>query len=204
MRLREAVAKYGRENFRVGQLAEAFSREELNELEIYYIDFYHACDPSVGYNLSAGGSTPHGLPAWNKGLTKETCPNLAKTEQTRQKHSMALKRAYGEGRREARQYYDATGVKRTAAQCQADSERQKGKRWMYLGPEDNPQHVLTVFANDIPAYLERGYQFGRPNFHHTPWNKGLEESSDPRVASYVQKRRDLLKNQDVGFCHPKR
>lgn len=201
--LREAVTKYGRNNFDVELIAEAFSREELNRLEKHYIAVYRACDLSVGYNLSAGGSTPSGLPAWNKGLTSEECPSLRKSESTRQKHSAALQRAYSEGRRKAKQYYDATGVKHTAAQCRADSERQKGKRWMYIGPPDNPQHVLTVFVNDIPTYLERGYQFGRPNFHRTPWNKGLSADTDSRVASYVEKRKELLKTKSVGFCHPK-
>lgn len=36
----------------------AESEDELNEKEIYWIDYFGSTDPLVGYNMSAGGHTP--------------------------------------------------------------------------------------------------------------------------------------------------
>lgn len=46
--------KYGKDSFEFSVL-EICSREQLNEKEIEYIDFYHANDPVYGYNITAGG-----------------------------------------------------------------------------------------------------------------------------------------------------
>ena len=53
--IKEAIKKYGKENFDKEIIYEAFSIEELNRKEIYYIDFYKSLTPS-GYNISEGGN----------------------------------------------------------------------------------------------------------------------------------------------------
>lgn len=51
--LKKAIVKYGKENFRVKQIASAETREELNILEIFYIKKYRKT--SKVYNLAIGG-----------------------------------------------------------------------------------------------------------------------------------------------------
>lgn len=51
--LKRAIAKYGLENFKKEVLQEAKDNEELNKLEITWIEQLHAIE--VGYNLNAGG-----------------------------------------------------------------------------------------------------------------------------------------------------
>ncbi|MBR5297106.1 MAG: GIY-YIG nuclease family protein [Parabacteroides sp.] len=55
IKLKEAVKKYGSENFSVHILCECNSREELNSKEIEYIDHFGAYKSSNFYNISAGG-----------------------------------------------------------------------------------------------------------------------------------------------------
>ena len=50
----KALRKYGIENFIIEQIAEANSKQELNELEIKYIQEYNCLIPN-GYNTSTGG-----------------------------------------------------------------------------------------------------------------------------------------------------
>ena len=49
------LEKYGKENIKREILCFGFSREELNELEKYYIKLYNAQDKDVGYNIHKGG-----------------------------------------------------------------------------------------------------------------------------------------------------
>lgn len=62
--LRNAFGTYGFENFKVELLEECFSKEELNDREIYWIDHYDAVNSKNFYNQIPGGQnwTPqHGM-----------------------------------------------------------------------------------------------------------------------------------------------
>lgn len=52
--LRNAIIKYGAINFTVEQIDTAWSREELDQKEIYWIEYYKSMFPN-GYNLTTGG-----------------------------------------------------------------------------------------------------------------------------------------------------
>lgn len=53
----KALAKYGLSNFDITILETCENPEDLNGLEIYWIDYYKSNDPSNGYNLTSGGSS---------------------------------------------------------------------------------------------------------------------------------------------------
>ena len=67
-RLQHSMQKHGIENFTIEEIATANSTEEANNLETVWITALDSTNPSVGYNLSAGGGSLRGLRAWNKGL----------------------------------------------------------------------------------------------------------------------------------------
>ena len=50
-----AIKKYGRENFKREILCFAKTREELNDLEIKYIEKYNAVESEMFYNIANGG-----------------------------------------------------------------------------------------------------------------------------------------------------
>lgn len=52
--LREAIQKYGKENFTIEQIDVASNREEASIKESYWISFYNSMSPN-GYNLQSGG-----------------------------------------------------------------------------------------------------------------------------------------------------
>ena len=52
--LKRAVKKYGKENFKVELIAWASNREELNNLEKYYILKYNSLNSNIGYNIANG------------------------------------------------------------------------------------------------------------------------------------------------------
>ena len=53
-----AIRKYGEETFSVETLAEASSLEELDELEIFWINRLGTLNRNLGYNLHSGGHHP--------------------------------------------------------------------------------------------------------------------------------------------------
>lgn len=59
--LKDAFKKYGKENFIVEMIDDSASdADELNKLEIYYIQKYNTRDLEIGYNLHCGGNVQSG------------------------------------------------------------------------------------------------------------------------------------------------
>lgn len=51
-----AIAKYGKEYFRIEQIAKVDSKEQLDELEELIIRMLDSINPKIGYNARAGGN----------------------------------------------------------------------------------------------------------------------------------------------------
>jgi len=58
--IKESLKKYNKNNFTVEILSECFSKSEMNEKEIYYINLFKSNDLNIGYNLSSGGGGSFG------------------------------------------------------------------------------------------------------------------------------------------------
>lgn len=68
--LESAVKKYGKENFTVEMIESCNSQDELNDREIYWIDYYDAVESPQYYNICLGGygcPAPKGENHWNYG-----------------------------------------------------------------------------------------------------------------------------------------
>ena len=60
--LHRAMKKYGVENFIIEQIDEANNQNDLDELELYWMDYYKSYDVEIGYNVrktkgKCGGDT---------------------------------------------------------------------------------------------------------------------------------------------------
>ena len=81
----KALNKYGRNNFKCELIEECFSKEELDNKEIYWIS---KLNPH--YNLAGGGGGSKGLPAWNKGMKNQYKMPPA-SEERKRKIGLALR-----------------------------------------------------------------------------------------------------------------
>lgn len=91
-RLKYAIKKYGKENFTREIIAITYSKEELNNLEIKYINIHNAVKSDDYYNISYGGGTNAGIhfseehkikiSESNKGIikSKETCEKISNSK----------------------------------------------------------------------------------------------------------------------------
>ncbi len=55
--IKGAIRKYGKDNFKKEILCECLTLDELNEKEIYWINYYNSTDLSIGYNIERGGAS---------------------------------------------------------------------------------------------------------------------------------------------------
>jgi len=55
--IKKSIKKHGKENFRKDIIEYCYSREELNEREIYWIKTFNAIDKKIGYNIQYGGNS---------------------------------------------------------------------------------------------------------------------------------------------------
>ena len=69
----KAIHKYGMDNFEWLIIDECDTRDELNDMEVYYIKQYHSRSFDWGYNLTEGGDGGHGHKP-----TEETLQKLRK------------------------------------------------------------------------------------------------------------------------------
>lgn len=68
--LLNSIREYGFENFQVTEEFDAaYSKDELNEKEKYWIEYYNSTNPKCGYNYTVGGESSNGTSTEN--LTKE-------------------------------------------------------------------------------------------------------------------------------------
>ncbi len=56
VRITRLLEKYGKENFKCEIIEECYSKDHLNEREIYWIDYLDSRNPDKGYNIASGGT----------------------------------------------------------------------------------------------------------------------------------------------------
>jgi group I intron endonuclease len=88
-----AIRKHGSEVFKVEQIDTAFSLEELQQKEIFYIQQYNSTNRKIGYNLTKGGEGNLGLKMSDKTKEKIRQKHLGNkwSKERKIKHSEILK-----------------------------------------------------------------------------------------------------------------
>ena len=112
--LKKAIKKYGKENFRTRIIEKIYTnKDDLNNREIYWIEYYNAVKSKKYYNNSCGGEERN-WQGFNRaiklGLKEHHCKRRKLSEETKKKISKSNK-----------------GKKRTEEQRKQFSESHKGK-----------------------------------------------------------------------------
>lgn len=108
--LSKAIKKYGRDNFDVSAIDSANSKHELDEKEIFYINQHDSTNRDEGYNLREGGS-----------FGKHS-------EESRERMSIAVRKAYENPEFKEKLIAYRTGKKWTPEYCERASQRMLGTR----------------------------------------------------------------------------
>lgn len=142
IRLKEAVAKYGQNNFDVVLIDTAETKEELDAKEIYWIDYYDSKNKAIGYNIANGGY-------WS---TNYHSGMLGKTQSNKQKTAVST---YMKNRIVT----EETRIKMSNSAKNRTKNRKtiNGKHWIY-----KENHIIPINSQDINYYLSIGYKLGSP------------------------------------------
>ena len=182
-----SIQKYGWDNFEHNILAKDLSKEEADELEIYYIQKFNTQNDKFGYNIACGGHNggfPHSSETKKKisdslkgkPIFKETKQKISESlyeyysknevwnkgilhsEQTKKKIIDSLK---------GRQFSEEHRKKLSEANRRRDmhfsEERNRKMSQSKIGHRymNNSKKCIVVKPEDIDYYKELGYVFGR-------------------------------------------
>lgn len=95
--LHAAIKKYGVSNFVFTHYADAFDADNAKAIEIMLIAEHNTISPN-GYNLTAGGDGTLNPAEQIKRKMSESHKGKTQSDETKQKRSESLKKAYAEGR----------------------------------------------------------------------------------------------------------
>lgn len=197
VRLKSAIEHYGKDNFKVELIDTAESKIELDEKEIFWIDKLNARNLDIAYNLSKGGDGNTSGVAWNKGLTKEDCPKLIQSKETKQKRSNSLKKSYEEGRHITKLSDESRNIMSEKAKNREHKPTTLGRICVTDGSTNK-----MIFINELNVYEELGFYKGKTMKGKPAWNKGLTKETDERVQKYTDSRNKLINSGvQVGFVN---
>lgn len=182
--IKEAINKYGKENFIIDKIDEADSEEELNKKEIYWIDFYNSRNSNIGYNIASGGA--FGDSGYHLGML-----NKIQSNHQKQVVSDYMKNRYIS--EETRKKMSISAKARTA-----NRKTINNKHWVY-----NEKHKLPINKEDIDYYLSIGYKLGSPHSDYVrekiklKYKNGTYINKD-NVIKFIPLK-DLPYYQSIGF-----
>lgn len=157
-RIRKAVEEYGEDKFSVQVLQYADTKEQLDLLEIYYIDVLDSRNPDIGYNIHKGGTGGDTTINWSE----------QRREQYRKlQHDMTMS-----GKTPLLKYCSHPGSDngmfgrvRSKEEKQRISMARKGKGCGFTHNRgrvaiNNGVKTLKVLSHELNAYLESGWVLG--------------------------------------------
>lgn len=170
--LKQAVAKYGYENFKVDLLEECSSKEELDCQEKYWIKKYNAVDSPEFYNIAFGGqSRVHRQSEESKRKLRVSHLRENLSEETLRRMSLSQKaRMVRYGNPFKGKHHTEESKKKLAVAhlrenlptevrqslSQQCSQRNRGRVWVNDGV-----HNKFINSSDLGSFQEQGFVLGR-------------------------------------------
>jgi group I intron endonuclease len=127
-KISRALKKYGENNFIFGELVSCNNSDELNEMELYFINIYKSTEDDYGYNLRIGGEC-----------------GFKVSEETKKKISIGSKRA-------AQRARDNGGYWLSGKKCSEERKKYLRER---LTSELNPKNRPVLMYDKDGNFIKR-------------------------------------------------
>ena len=170
--LKQAIKKYGKENFKI-EILEESDNKDLDDLEIKYIALYDSTNPNIGYNILIGGNVS------NKSGKNHPMYGKHHTEESRRKISINTSKAQlGPHHHNHSEETKAKISKANKGRIISQDKRKNmsegvklsynnGRKHPMLGKSNNPGTIWInngiqnkrIYEEDLPNYF--GYIKGR-------------------------------------------
>lgn len=199
--LKHAIEKYGKDNFLVELLDTANSRNELSELEIYYIQKYNSTNRDIGYNIAKGGIGGGEIYVHNEYENRFIPKSSLKAfiEDGWQLGMLPGRKELNHSKTRGSNISKAlTGKRKTAEHAKKHRESLKNRHahWYTNGISN----ILIPEVDSIPKGYYKGKTVSQEfinkcktaNIGKIPWNKGLTKETDVRILKGSIKAKDTL------------
>lgn len=143
--IKRAIFKYGQNNFSIFEIDRAFSLEELNDKEIYWIEYYKSTDKSIGYNIRVGGN--------NSKMSEESKEKLRRSHLGK-KHSVETRRKLCEMRKNVSQETRNKMSLSRIGKVQSEETISKRRETMKNRKFTDEQKIEFLFAQKKRRYKE--------------------------------------------------
>lgn len=172
VRLKSSIKHHGKNNFKVELIEWCYSKQELDEREKFWINYFDSRNPDIGYNITVGGDGTTGCKIWNKGLTKNDDSRLIQSEEEKLKRSKSLSKAHKEGKFHYEEMF-------TSEVRNKMSERAKNRPHppTTLGTICFTNGVINkmLYPEQFDDYIKLGFYQGKTYKNKKePWNKGKQ------------------------------
>lgn len=141
------VSKYGPERFKVELLEKCDSFTELNNREIFYINYFDSRNPTIGYNIASGGS--FGDSGYHSGMKGKHQSDYQKIR-AREANS-------GESNHMKKPEYRA--MKSAGMKGNTNASGGKGLKFIHKGDEQR-----RVPENELDYWISIGWEKGKADF----------------------------------------
>ena len=162
-----AMSKYGNQNFIIEIIDHATTKEQLNVLEKYWINYLHTQDPAIGYNITEGGTG--GTTNLGKKFSAETCQKISEGKRGKNVGKITInngqsnKFIWPEQLEEFRkQGYVVGALKKPPLSEEA-------KRKHRISMENRSPEAKELTHKKLPSSLSGNKN---PMYGKIPWNKG--------------------------------
>ena len=195
--LLRAVNKYGRENFMVEMIDTADSRDNLSELEIFYIKKYNSTNHMIGYNIAKGG-IGGGEIYVNNGVVNEFISKDCLEYYLNNGWQLGMLPGRKELNHSATRGMNISkalkGRHRTTEHTKNHSNALKNAHRHWYTNGILGQDLLLKESEIIPDGYYKGRTIseedkkkcGVKNLGKPAWNKGLTKDTDERVKKYAE------------------
>lgn len=220
--LTRAINKYGFENFFCEIIDKCSSQNELNEKEIYWIEYYNSRNPKIGYNLHKGGLGGIGGSVKGRKLSEKTKKKMSiarsgagnpcygkPCSEIRRKHISEARKGHKwseESKRKAsithKNIPHPKGYKISKEICEKRKGKLKNRKWITNGVKNK-----LIKIEELDKYLKLNYKLGlttnRKEWH---WPEELKyklrkpkSEEHKRKLSEVKKKSGSWKGNYFGY-----
>lgn len=205
--LLNSIRKHGKENFKVELIDTANSKEELSQLEIYYISKYNATDVNIGYNIAKGG-IGGGEVYVNNGIKNEFIQKCNLERYLNSGWELGMIPGRKEINHSKTRGINISKALKNVPKSEEQVEKHKQsllsahRHWYTSGIIGD--NILTGENDVIPDGYYPGRTFseefkkkcGEKNIGKSAWNKGLTKETDERVKKYSEQLKHFYKQKE--------
>lgn len=192
--LKSALKKYGKENFKCEVLERCYTKSQLEDREIYWIDRLNSCDHTIGYNISSGGFTPRfngkNHPMWGKHHS-ETSKKKNRLSHLGKKLSEETKRKISDGNKGK-----AISEEQRVKISQANRGKIRGDRLTDDGrrriSESSKNRIVSEETRKKISSANKGRKFSEEHI------KKLSESHKGKRGYWAGKQRDTITREKIS------